>query len=145
MTFKTLVLILKTSKPIREESSKLRGYIGNRFKEYPILHHHIEEVGYLYTYPRVQYKILEGTPIILGIEEGADVLKKISDDIKELQLGKSRYKVESIQMNQMNAELGPCRENYKYKFLSPWLALNPDNYQKFKDMCDWKEKKIFLQ
>jgi len=93
MTLRTLLLILKTSKPVKEDSSKLRGFIGNGFKEYPILHHHIEEVGYLYTYPRVQYKILEGTPIILGIEEGAAVLKKISDGITELQLGKSRYKL----------------------------------------------------
>lgn len=144
MPLKTLVLILKTSKPIREESSKLRGYIGNRFEEYPILHHHIKEVGNLYTYPRVQYKILEGTPIILGIEEGVDVLKKISDDITELQLGKSNYKVQSLQMNQMNTDLGPCRENNQYKFLTPWLALNPDNYQKFKEIKNWKEKKIFL-
>jgi len=144
MDIKTLVLTLKTDKPIEESASKLRGYIGEKFPEYPILHHHVQEVGYLYTYPRVQYKILGGTPMILGIEEGAEVLKKISGDIEELQLGKSSYKVNEIQMNQINAEFGPCRENLHYKFLTPWLALNPENYQKFQEMRDWKEKKIFL-
>jgi hypothetical protein len=144
MKLKTLVLILKTSEKIKEDAAKLRGYIANRFKEYPILHHHIEEAGYLYTYPRVQYKLIEGTAIILGIEEGAEILKKISDEIEGLELGKSVYNVESIQMNLMNAEFGPCRENRHYKFVTHWLALNPGNYEKYKEIRDWKEKKEFL-
>jgi len=144
MNLKTLIIIFKTHRPVKEDAAKLRGYIANRFKEYPILHHHIEEAGYLYTYPRVQYKLLEGTALILGIEEGAAVLKKISDDITELKLGKSSYKVESIQMTQMNAEFGPCRENRHYKFVTHWLALNPANYEKYKEIRDWSEKKAFL-
>ena len=141
---KVIYLILKTSEQVKEEASKLRGYIANRFKEYPILHHHIEEAGYLYTYPRVQYKIIEGTPIVLGIEGGAEVLKQISGDITELELGKSTYKVDSVQMNLMNAEFGPCRENHHYKFVTHWLALNPANYERYREIRDWKEKKEFL-
>jgi hypothetical protein len=144
MTLKTLVLILNTERAIKEPAAKLRGYIAGRFKQYPILHHHLEEAGYLYTYPRIQYKIIEGTPLVLGMEEGADVLKKISDDLTELQLGKSVYNVASIQMTQTNAEFGPCRENHHYKFLTHWLALNPANYERYKGISDWKEKKAFL-
>jgi len=144
MILKTLILILKTSKPVKEDASRLRGYIGNEFKDYPILHHHIEEAGYVYSYPKVQYKIIGGTPVILGIEEGRDVLKKISDNITELRLGHNIYRVENIQMNQRDAEFGNCRENYHYKFLTPWLALNPDNYQNFKKIGNWNERKIFL-
>jgi hypothetical protein len=144
MKLKTLVLILKTSKRIDEDASKLRGYITNKFKQYPILHHHIEEASYLYTYPRIQYKQIEGTALILGIEEGADILKKISDEIEELKLGNSVYNVASIQMTQTNAEFGPCRENNHYKFITHWLALNPGNYERYKAISDWKEKKEFL-
>ncbi|MBN1761889.1 MAG: hypothetical protein JW878_02250 [Methanomicrobia archaeon] len=144
MNLKTLYLTLKTSEAVKEDAAKLRGYIANQFKEYPILHHHIEDIGYLYTYPRVQYKLLEGTPVILGIEEGVGVLKNISDDISELKLGKSVYNVESIQMTQMSAEFGACRENHHYKIVTSWLALNPSNYEKYKEMYDWKEKKEFL-
>ena len=144
MRLKTLILILKTSRPVKEDGSKLRGYIGTRFREYPILHHHIREGGYLYTYPRVQYRIIEGTPMILGIEEGAEVLKMISDEITELQLGKNRYKVDGIQMNLVNAAFGPSRESLQYRFLTPWLALNPSNYERYRGMNDWKDKKEFL-
>ena len=144
MHLKTLVLILNTERAIKEDAARLRGYIAGRFKQYPILHHHLEEAGYLYTYPCVQYKQIEGTALILGIEEGADILKKIADEIEKLELGKSVYKVASIQMTQMNAEFGPCRENNHYKFITDWLALNPANYERYKAIRDWKEKKEFL-
>ena len=144
MHLKTLCMILKSNRPVKEDAAKLRGYIANKYKHYPILHHHIEEAGYLYTYPQIQYKQIGGTPIILGIEEGVEILKKISADLTELKLGKSKYEVESIQMTQMNAEFGPCRENHHYKFITHWLALNPANYERYKGMNDWKEKKEFL-
>ncbi|MDI6917817.1 MAG: CRISPR-associated endonuclease Cas6 [Thermoplasmatales archaeon] len=141
---KTLVLTLKTDKTIREDSNKLRGYIGNKFSQYPILHHHLTGEQSLYTYPKVQYKIIDGNAILVGINEGADVLKEISDKIEMLIFGKNLYKVNSIQMNQMNAELGECRENHYYRFLTPWIGLNPENYKKYKMMQELKERKLLL-
>ena len=142
MVMKVGVLVFNTDRTVKGDASKLRGYISKRFKEYPILHHHVEN-GYLYTYPRVQYKIIERTPIILGIEEGADVLKIISDDIRELRIGNSKYKVKSIQMTVLEADFGVCKEQLKYKFLTPWLALNQDNYEKYKGL-DRRERKKLL-
>ena len=144
MFLKVLILTLKTEKPVTEPASKLRGYISQQFPEYPLLHHHIKDVGFLYSYPRVQYKVLGGTPVILGLEEGADILKKIVDDINELQLGNHTYLVEELQINQRKEELGPTHPVLQYRFVTPWLALNPDNYKQFHQICDWKEKKLFL-
>ena len=144
MPTQILTLTLKTDKPVEDSAAKLRGFIGHKFRDYPILHHHIKEVGFLYTYPKVQYKILEGTPIILGIEEGAEVLKTISSDIEQLRLGNNTYYVNQIQINQSNVKIEPTAGNHQYRFLTPWLALNPENYKKFKQMRGWKEKKIFL-
>ncbi|HEC92566.1 MAG TPA: hypothetical protein ENI51_06215 [Candidatus Atribacteria bacterium] len=144
MKLKVLVATLKTDKRVEEDTSKFRGYIGGKFPEYILLHHHVNETENLYAYPKIQYKILEGTPVIVGIEEGTDILKRISDDLNELKLGKSKYKIESIQMNQFNADFGKCRENIKYRFLTPWLALNPENYKRYSETKNWKEKKELL-
>ena len=144
MSLRILVTIIKTDKPFKENSSKLRGYIGNTFSQYTLLHHHVGENEYVFSYPKIQYKIIEGTPIIVGIEEGANILKEISDDLHEIKLTKNTYKIKSIQMNQMDAEFGKCRENIKYKFLTPWLPLNPQNYKKYMEIKDWKERKEFL-
>ncbi len=143
MMLETAVLILNTDRPVQESPEKLRGFIGNQFSDYSLLHHHVGD-GYLCTYPKVQYKIIEGTPFMIGIEEGAKILKEISSDIKKLELGNSIYRVSSRQINEQEVEVLPQRDQYKYRFLTPWFALNQKNYAKFREMEDWKEKKLFL-
>jgi len=143
MKIPVVVAVLRTDRAVREDASKLRGYIGNKFPDEVLLHHHTER-GFLYTYPRVQYKIIEGTPIIVGIMEGASVVKKIMDEIEEIVLEKKTYDVKSIQINQLKEDFGKSRKNVEYKFLTPWLALNQDNYVKYKNIKDWKSRKEML-
>ena len=143
MILDTAVLTLNTDRPVREPVAKFRGFIGDQFPDYSLLHHHVED-GYLYTYPKVQYKIIEGTPLIIGIDEGAKVLKEISSDIKKLELGNSVYRVHSKQINEQETEVVPQRVMYNYRFLTPWFALNEKNYATFIKMKDFREKKLFL-
>lgn len=143
MMFDTAVLILNTDRPVKEPVAKLRGFIGDQFPDYSLLHHHVED-GYLYTYPKVQYKIIEGAPLMIGIDEGAKVLKEISGDIKRLELGKSIYRVSSKQINEQEAEIIPQRIMYDYRFLTPWFALNEKNYSTFTKIESFREKKLFL-
>ncbi len=143
MMVDTAVLILNTDRPVKEPVTKLRGFIGDQFPDYSLLHHHVED-GYLYTYPKVQYKIIEGTPLMIGIDEGAKVLKEISSDIKKLELGNSVYRISSRQINEQEAEVVPQRVMHNYRFLTPWFALNEKNYSTFTKMKDLREKKLFL-
>ncbi len=100
--------------------------------------------GNLYTYPKVQYKVIKGTPFIVGIEEGTQVLKDISGHIKKLELGKSIYAVVGRQINEKDMEIIATRKEYKYQFLTPWLALNQKNHTRYRDIGDWRERKLFL-
>lgn len=143
MKIKTSYLLLETRNPIKESPSKLRGFIGSQFNEHPLLHHHIPNSGFLYTYPLVQYKIIEGNASILGIEEGAKIIKEISDQIDELVLGKQRYPVESRMTYDKNYDVHPTKTT-QYKFITPWIGLNSQNYQNFKNINDWKDKKNML-
>lgn len=143
MKVPVVVAVLNTDKPVKEDASKLRGYMGNRFPDEILLHHHMEG-KLLYTYPRVQYKIIEGTPLIVGVMEGAKVVKKITDDIEEIVMDKNVYKVRGIQINQINDDFKKTRKNIKYKFITPWLALNQDNYERYRSINDWKERKKML-
>jgi hypothetical protein len=143
MKIQTSNLILETDSPVKEEANKLRGYIGNQFPEHLVLHHHIQGTQYLYTYPKVQYKIIEGTPSILGIEEGAEVIKKISSNLEELKLGKNTYKINQQILYQSQTDIRPDKP-IQYKFITPWIGLNSKNYQTYRDLRDWKEKKHLL-
>jgi len=143
MVLKVSYLVLKTDKPVEESASKLRGYVGNRFREYPVLHHHAISGEYLYTYPRVQYRVIDGTPQILGIEDGAKVLKRISDEISELVLGRRKYRVVQKVLYEHETVPRPAKM-LQYKFVTPWLALNPDNYRRYLKTGDWRERKNLL-
>jgi len=143
MKIKSSYLVLKTDAPLKENPGKLRGYLGERFKEHPLLHHHVQDDGYLYTYPLIQYKIIEGQAFILGIEEGAQVLKEISDKIDNLILGSKAYSVNEkiLYQKEFNIKTGAKTQ---YNFISPWIALNSKNYSSFVMIKSWKDKKLFL-
>jgi len=143
MRIKEAVVVFKTDKRVEEDSSKLRGYFGKKFPDEILLHHHVGKET-IYAYPRVQYKVIEGTPIIVGIEEGAEVLQKICSEIDEIVMGKRKYRVKSVHINISEVEFGKCKQSRGYKILLPWLALNQENYRRYKEMEYPKEKKKML-
>ena len=144
MKINTAYLILKTNKDIKQNSSKFRGYIGREFNKYPILHNHYSEGKFLYSYPLIQYQIINGQASILGIDEGADILKEVAPSINELKLGDSYYKVENQLILEKDYDVKPVKDELHYKFINPWLALNTQNYSKYNNLKSWKESKIML-
>jgi len=135
-------LVFHTDRPVTETGTNLRGYIAGRFPQYPLLHHHLDRP--ILAYPKVQYKVIGGTPSILGIADGAVVLKEISDDITELVLSNNRYAILSKVTYDQMVPLVPSPDMIEYRFVSPWLGLNQENYRRWMGMHEWKEKKRFL-
>lgn len=143
MKINTTYLILKTDEPIKASTSKLRGYIGNTFKENYLLHNHYGDERFLYSYPLVQYHILDDKAIILGIEEGVNSLKNIVDELNYLHLDK-KYEIIEKTLYDKEVDVQPTSEEYHYKFISPWIALNSKNYNNYRQIDNWKDKKNFI-
>lgn len=143
MKYNVVNLILKTDSKLNVGPTKVRGYIGNQFSEYPILHNHYANDKFLYSYPFVQYKIINGDIVILGIDEGADLLKKIAPEISILSLDK-KYKVTEKIIHEKEFDIKPSSEEKHYKFITPWLGLNQNNYSKYINAKSWKVKKEIL-
>lgn len=127
MDIATTSLILKTDRPVLESGTFLRGYVGNKYRDQPLLHHHLEK-SCLYKYPLVQYKILEGTPVICGFGEGSKILGKISSDFESLKLGSNTYSVIERRLTEKKQTLDCSIRQIKYAFATPWIALNEKNY-----------------
>jgi hypothetical protein len=104
MHLKTLLLTLKSDRPVEASAAKLRGFFATRFNEYALLHQHIDVDKLLYRYPRIQYKIIEGAAIVLGIERGI----ALKEDA-----------------------FGIATEILSYEFITPWIALSQNNYQRY--------------
>ena len=143
MKYNIVNLILKTDLKLTASPTKVRGFLGNTYKDYPILHNHYANDKFLYSYPYVQYKIINGDIVIVGIDEGAEIVKQIAPDLSTLSLDKD-YKITEKLIHEKEVDIKPSSEEKHYKFISPWLGLNQNNYQKYINTKDWKEKKEIL-
>ncbi len=127
----TLILTLGNEKFFRRDVPKLRGFFASKFPEYIELHHHIEAKKYVYSYPLVQYKVIDYKPTIVGIGEGAEILKQIYQQVNEMIIGDETIPIHEKHIVVNEAEFGLTDELKFYRFLSPWLGLNQQNYQRF--------------
>jgi len=146
MQIPILMCRLKTNKPLKKSQTPfLRGYILNKFgkEDYVELHNHSGN-GFVYTYPKIQYKVIGGDAVLVGIREGINILGEIILNIRELNLKGEVYKVVNGYARVKFEEFGVADDMIKYKFISPWIALNERNYLKFKEL-DGNGRKELLE
>jgi len=130
MKLRVFTLRVLTDAPIDASAAQLRGFFATKFNDYQLLHHHSAD-KVIYDYPRVQYKVIDGRHLVLGIDEGAEVLKEIYDQYESLRLGSTTYNVIGQEFGVKECELSISDKYCAYAFTTPWLALNQTNYQKF--------------
>ena len=120
MILKILRLTLHSDAPMHGDAAKLRGFFATSFNEYALLHQHMTD-KLIYRYPLIQYKMLDGSPLVLGINEGAEILKEIYDKFDEIKLGDSNYTIMERGVTVKSEEFGCTEEILSYRFASPWL------------------------
>jgi hypothetical protein len=130
MNLKILRLTLHSAAPMRGDAAKLRGFFATSFNEHALLHQHVTD-KLIYRYPLIQYKMLDGSPLVMGINEGAEVLKDIYDKFDEIKLGESNYTIMERGVTVKSEEFGCTEEILSYSFAMPWLALSQENYAKY--------------
>ena len=127
------------------DGHKLRGYFGNLFKEYsPLLHNHFQDGRLRYAYPLVQYKVINKTAHLIGLDEGAELLAKLFLKVKQLIIDNHNYEILSKNITSLSVEISSISEPITYQFLTPWLALNQQNYRKYKQL-NQAERQFLLQ
>ncbi|MCC3867942.1 CRISPR-associated endonuclease Cas6 [Terrisporobacter mayombei] len=125
----------------QRDSEKMRGYLGNKYEELDILHNHKDD-KFIYRYPKVQYKVINEKPIILGIDEGANVITNIGFKDDELVIGEKSINTFEKKISISNDEYGVTKDYIKYKFLSPWIALNQKNVNNYINSNEMDQEEI---
>lgn len=120
-------------------ATKLRGFLGYLFINDPEFHHHSE---LSFHYPLVQYKIINNTPFVLGLQEYADVVFRKISQLEHIVLPHEKVRVQSIKIDMVTSDIR--EEEHQYRFVSPWLALNQENYSKYTRL-GWNERKHLLE
>lgn len=157
-------IVLETGKEFfNRDAEKLRGYIGNKFKEIIAFHNHIDVTTFNYDYAFIQYKIINKKPCIFGIEQGADILIENVSKIEKIVINDKEITVKPV-LTLCFPELKIEDRFYRYRFETLWFALNSKNYEKYKNgeldlnvqlannileffkMCKvWADKKIIVK
>lgn len=127
------------------DAHKLRGYFGELFKEHsPLLHNHYQDGSLRYRYPQIQYKVINKTPQLIGIDEGADLLTQLFLKIKEVNIDGKTHTIQSKNITQQEKEIGFSNALHEYQFKTLWMGLNQQNYSKFIKFKTEPEKDAML-
>ncbi len=126
------------------DAHKLRGYFGDLFKEHsPLLHNHYDDGSVRYAYPLVQYKVIDQIPVLLGFQEGADLLISLFLQIREIDIEGQKFPVLAKNIQQKQCGLTVNEQLFNYSFKTLWMALNQDNFKKYQRLEE-EEKTTFL-
>jgi len=129
------------------EIHKLRGYVGNIFSEYDLIHNHDLDTGkHIYRYPLIQFKLIDKIPCIIALTEKAvQVFTEIFLTLDEIDIGGRTIPINEKDIKIENVDFGFSKETFVYEFITPWIALNQRNYEKFKGMTTTENKKALLK
>ncbi|AKB19476.1 CRISPR-associated endonuclease Cas6 [Methanosarcina sp. WWM596] len=141
---KTLEMTFEGTEEFRGDANQIRGFFASKFNEYDQLHNHNTDSFY-YRYPLVQYKVLDRIPIIVGVNEGAEILKGLFDKFDTVTLPHGDFEITERSMRIKKQDFGLTKGIYFYEFLTPWLALNKENEEKFFETSNSGEQKEILR
>jgi hypothetical protein len=126
----TSELTLETSETGYLNPAKIRGYIASKHIENSIYHQHNGN-ELKYRYPLIHYHTINGTPVITGWEEGVQETKKLFKQINYLKINNKKIYINRKKFVIKKQKFSITTKRNKYRFISPWLALNNNNYQRY--------------
>lgn len=111
------------------DGSAIRGFFGRTYRNRPEFHGHRGD-KLIYKHPLIQYKLFGGSALVVGLKEGAYLLKAVPK-LKYLEI---HYQKNPIVKQHTLADVFPfgLAENIiRYSFATPWIGLNGDNYESY--------------
>jgi hypothetical protein len=129
----------------RAKAKDLRGSVASFYPDNTLFHQHTADQQLVYSYPLIQYKIIEGEGIVMGIGPGAAALVQVNLLDRALMVGREKYTVEAQEIYIGKVNLGVSDKPLYYDFVSPWLGLNTKNYHEYERMGDSEKKNTLLE
>ena len=125
----TLVTITCSERLDLHDARFLRGVFAGLYPNRPQFHGHGSS-GLVYEHPRIQYKVMDGRGLIVGLQEGAFLLQVAEAPVR-LRLGARWLDVTCVDRVVRTVPFGLAEMLFEYKFVTPWVALNEENHGRF--------------
>lgn len=126
---------------------KLRGYVGQLFKEHDLIHNHDINTGKLiYRYPLIQFKLIDRTPAIIALTDKAvNIFSEIFMKLDEIIIDDAAIPILEKDLQIEETEFGYSDETFMYEFASPWIGLNQNNYPEYINLNTQDKKNRILK
>lgn len=124
--------------------AKVRGYFASKFADNTLLHNHLPNGKFSYKFPKIQYRLFDGNPALIAMQEGIDVLKEVFLLSDEIVIGQRVITINEKEVLSFNVEINQQNEFSYYNFISPYMALNQENFTKYQ-AADKYDKEIILK
>jgi hypothetical protein len=144
MNVKVLFIIFNSVRFSPSDIPKLRGFFSSKYPEDSEFHNHLPEGSFSYKFPQIQYRIINHHPALIGIEKGIGILKKLFFDLEDIIINNRKYQLHEKEIMLREYKLGVAKDFIQYKFISPWMALKEENYERYKTKNKF-EQQIFLK
>jgi hypothetical protein len=144
MKAEILVVIFDSVSLFPSQIPKLRGFFSNKFPEDTEFHNHLPDGSFSYKFPQIQYRIINKHPALIGIKNGIEILKRLFFSLGEIIIDNRVYNLHEKEITLKSVEIGISINFINYRFSSPWMALNENNFEKYKDL-NKLEKQNFLK
>ena len=112
----------------------MKGVFINQFADDPIIPLLNGQYRKEFLYPRVQVKILNEQIYLVGINEGVNYLLSLKEKFNTLDFGNITFRINDINIDENSDILSPSNQPIKYRFISPWVALNPGTKKRYKNL-----------
>lgn len=130
MKIETSELMISTERALENNNSgAIRGFFGRLFKTVPAFHGHTG-TAFIYKHPLIQYNVRNGSALIMGLKEGAYLLKAIPT-LEHLTIQGEELPVVTQTRSDGVSDFGLSDIPVHYSFVTRWIALNQDNYRTY--------------
>ena len=140
---KSVVARVITNKPVRKTPYQVKGVFMRQYSDEPIVPMLDGSYRDRFLYPRVQVKILNEQIYIIGINEGVESVLSICDKFETLDFGNITFEIQECDIENANQQFIPCKHLVRYRFITPWVALNHMTGGKYKFLTN-QEKPSYL-
>ena len=134
---------LVSDKPVIKTPYQVKGVFMKQFPSEKIIPFLDGRLRTKYLYPRVQVKILNDQIYISGLNEGVEPVLELIKNLDSFNFGDITLKIEKIETEQNNTPVILTDKLFRYKFVTPWVALNAGTNKKYKNLIE-EEKILFL-
>lgn len=141
MIIKICNVKFKDMKLKAKHAEKFRGYIAGKYIDNNILHNHDND-KFIYRYPLVQYKVIDGMPILIGINEGADITARIGINDDEFIIEGEKFDAFQKEINKFDYEFGVTDDYVEYEIKSPWISLNQNNIERYNHSNEMEKEEM---